>query len=318
MVITQDLDDRVDPIITGVVEDPVNCFGGSDGSLTVQLDAATAVNPVYTYELYEISNLAVPYRPAQTSPVFDNLPAGDYRARVISARSCDDFFDQTVTEPVALAVSASATPFACNPNNTVNTSTITVTASDGTGPYLYSIDNINFQTSNVFDVPDTGAVQNITVYVTDANACAETDTVVIQPINTFTAAVTQNTAISCANPEDVLITVTDNGNPGNTYTFALLPIGNPAGSITATPTNVTATADLTAPGSYTFRVTDNTTGCYVDTAPYDIAPYDLIEVVATPTAPAICFGDTNGALEINVTGYTGTYDYQVFDDSNNP
>lgn len=318
VVITQDLDDRVDPVITGVVEDPVNCFGGSDGSLTVQLDAATAVNPVYTYELYEISNLAVPYRPAQTSPVFDNLPAGDYRARVISARSCDDFFDQTVTEPVALAVSANATPFACNPNNTVNTSTITVTASDGTGPYLYSIDNINFQTSNVFDVPDTGAVQNITVYVTDANACAETDAVVIQPINTFTAAVTQNTAISCANPEDVLITVTDNGNPGNTYTFELLPIGNPAGSITATPTNVTATADLTAPGSYTFRVTDNTTGCYVDTAPYDIAPYDLIEVVATPTAPAICFGDTNGALEINVTGYTGTYDYQVFDDSNNP
>nr|WP_298792779.1 T9SS type B sorting domain-containing protein [uncultured Allomuricauda sp.] len=318
VVITQDLDDRVDPVITGVVEDPVNCFGGSDGSLTVQLDAATAVNPVYTYELYEISNLAVPYRPAQTSPVFDNLPAGDYRARVISARSCDDFFDQTVTEPVALAVSASATPFACNPNNTVNTSTITVTASDGTGPYLYSIDNINFQTSNVFDVPDTGAVQNITVYVTDGNSCAETDTVVIQPINTFTAAVTQNTAISCANPEDVLITVTDNGNPGNTYTFELLPIGNPAGSITATPTNVTATADLTAPGSYTFRVTDNTTGCYVDTAPYDIAPYDLIEVVATPTAPAICFGDTNGALEINVTGYTGTYDYQVFDDSNNP
>nr|WP_299487026.1 T9SS type B sorting domain-containing protein [uncultured Allomuricauda sp.] len=318
VVITQDLDDTVDPVITGVVEDPVNCFGGSDGSLTVQLDAATAVNPVYTYELYEISNLAVPYRPAQTSPVFDNLPAGDYRARVISARSCDDFFDQTVTEPVALAVSASATPFACNPNNTVNTSTITVTASDGTGPYLYSIDNINFQTSNVFDVPDTGAVQNITVYVTDGNSCAETDTVVIQPINTFTAAVTQNTAISCANPEDVLITVTDNGNPGNTYTFELLPIGNPAGSITATPTNVTATADLTAPGSYTFRVTDNTTGCYVDTAPYDIAPYDLIEVVATPTAPAICFGDTNGALEINVTGYTGTYDYQVFDDSNNP
>nr|WP_299170980.1 T9SS type B sorting domain-containing protein [uncultured Allomuricauda sp.] len=318
VVITQDLDDRVDPVITGVVEDPVNCFGGSDGSLTVQLDAATAVNPVYTYELYEISNLAVPYRPAQTSPVFDNLPAGDYRARVISARSCDDFFDQTVTEPAALAVSASATPFACNPNNTVNTSTITVTASDGTGPYLYSIDNINFQTSNVFDVPDTGAVQNITVYVTDANACAETDAVVIQPINTFTAAVTQNTAISCANPEDVLITVTDNGNPGNTYTFELLPIGNPAGSITATPTNVTATADLTAPGSYTFRVTDNTTGCYVDTAPYDIAPYDLIEVVATPTAPAICFGDINGALEINITGYTGTYDYQVFDDSNNP
>ncbi|WP_190810395.1 T9SS type B sorting domain-containing protein [Flagellimonas sp. S3867] len=318
VVVTQDLDDKVDPVITNVIADPVNCFGGADGSLSVELDAVTAVNPVYTYELYEISNLAVPYRPAQTSPIFDNLPAGDYRARVISSRSCDNFFDQTVTEPVALTVSASATPFVCNPNNTVNTSTITVTATDGTGPYLYSIDNINFQTSNTFAIPDTGVAQNITVYVTDSNSCAETDAVVIQPINTFTAAVTQNTAITCANPEEVLITVTDNGNPGNTYTFELLPIGNPNGSITGTPTNVTATADLTAPGSYTFRITDNTTGCYVDTAPYDIAPYDVIDVVATPTAPAICFGDANGALEINITGYAGTYDYQVFDSSNNP
>ena len=26
----------------------------------------------------------------------------------------------------------------------------------------------------------------------------------------------------------------------------------------------------------------------------------------------ICFGDGNGSLEINITGYTGTYDYEVF------
>ncbi|RDY60267.1 hypothetical protein DX873_10625 [Flagellimonas nanhaiensis] len=311
-VVTQELDDKVDPVIANVVEDPVNCNGGADGSLTVELDPVTVVDPIYTYELYQMSNLVTPYRFAQTSPVFDNLPAGDYRVRVISSRACEDFFDQTVTEPTVLNVSASATAFVCNPGNTVNTSTITVTASGGTGPYLYSIDNVNFQTSNTFDVLDTGAVQNITVFVTDANSCSNTDAVVIQPINTFTVAVTQNVAISCANPEEVLLTVTDDGNPGNVYTFELLPVGNPLGTQTSTPTNVTSTFELTAPGSYTFRVTDTNTGCYVDTAPYEILPYDLIEVVATPTAPAICFGDTNGALEINITGYTGAYNYEVF------
>ena len=56
----------------------------------------------------------------------------------------------------------------------------------------------------------------------------------------------------------------------------------------------TATFDLNIEGSYTFRVTDTSTGCYVDTDPYDIAPFDLIDVVAVPTAPAICFGDANG------------------------
>ncbi|MEX0362741.1 MAG: hypothetical protein AB3N10_17330, partial [Allomuricauda sp.] len=248
VVLTQGLDAPVTPVIDDVVMAPVSCNGGSDGSLTVVLDPATVPNPVYTYELYEITNLAVPYRVAQTSNVFDNLPQGDYRARVISGRSCDDFFDQTVTEPTVLNVSASATAFVCNVSNAVNTSTITVTASGGTGPYLYSIDNVNFQTSNTFDIVDTGVVQNITAYVTDANSCAQTAVVApIQPINVFTAAVTQNIGITCANPEEVLVTITDDGNPANTYTFELLPVGNPAGTLTATPTNVTATFELTQP-----------------------------------------------------------------------
>ncbi|MCL6274248.1 T9SS type B sorting domain-containing protein [Muricauda sp. 2012CJ35-5] len=313
VVVTQDLDAPVVPVIDNVAMDPVSCNGGSDGILTVELNPASAVNPIYNFELYEMSNLVVPYRAAQASNVFDNLPQGDYRVRVISSRSCDAFFDQTVTEPTALNVSALATAFVCNTSNAVNTSTITVTAAGGTGPYLYSIDNVNFQASNTFEVVDTGVVQNITAFVTDANSCAQTAVVApIQPINVFTVAVTQNTAISCANPEEVLVTVTDDGNPGNTYTYELLPVGNPLGSLTSNPTNVTATFELTQPGSYTIRVTDNTTGCFVDATPYDIAPYDLIDVVATPTAPAICFGDSNGAMEINVTGYTGTYDYEVF------
>ena len=310
VVVTQELDDRVIPIIDDVVMDPVSCNGGSDGSLTVVLDPATVVDPVYTYELYEMSNLVTPYRFAQTSPTFDNLPAGDYRARVISSRACDDFFDQTVTEPAVLTASASASAFVCSPSNTVNTSTITVTAGGGTGPYVYSLDNINFQTTNTFDVVDTGADQNITVFIEDANGCATTAPVLVPTINSFTLAITQNVAISCVNPEEVLLTITDNGHPGNTYTFELLPVGNPNGTLTATPTSTTATFDLTAPGTYNFRVTDNATGCYVEEA-HSIAPFDLIDVVATATAPAVCFGDA-GTLEINVTGYTGTYDYEVF------
>ena len=124
VVLTQDLDAPITPIIDDVVMTPVNCNGGSDGSLTVVLDPATAVNPVYTYELYQMSNLVTPYRTAQTSNGFDNLPQDDYRVRVISGRSCDDFFDQTVTEPTALNVSAAATAFVCNASNAVNTSTI--------------------------------------------------------------------------------------------------------------------------------------------------------------------------------------------------
>ena len=295
----------------------VSCNGLSDGSITVNLTPTAAGindNPPYVYNLYSgVVLIAGP----QADPTFTGLAAGTYDVEAVSNRACSLRETVVVNEPTILTATAVATPFACNPNNTVNTSTITVTVpvGAGTAPYLYSIDNVNFQSSNIFDIVDTGATQNITVYIADANGCTTTDAVTIEPLNVFTAIVSQDVAISCAGPEQVSITVTDDGNPANVYTFELLPIGNPNGVLTATPTNVTAEFDLTAVGTYTFRITDTNTGCYFDTAPYTIAPYDLIDVVATATAPVICFGDTNGALEINVTGYAGPYSYEVFTDA---
>jgi len=293
----------------------VSCNGLSDGSITVSLTPSSPGvndNPVYNYSLYDGGGLLL--TGPQTSPTFNGLSAGTYEVEAVSNRSCSLREVVVVGEPTVLTVAASATAFNCNPNNTVNTSTITATVpvGAGTSPYLYSIDNTNFQSSNTFDVIDTGIVQNINVYVVDANGCNTFDTVTIDPLNVFTATVSQLTAISCANPEQVLITISDDGNPANNYTFELLPVVNPNGTLTATPTNVTAEFDLTAVGSYTFRITDTATGCYVDTTPYTIAPYDLIDVVATAVTPVTCFGGNDGALQINVTGYSGSYNYEVF------
>ncbi|NNG09639.1 MAG: T9SS type B sorting domain-containing protein, partial [Arenibacter sp.] len=99
------------------------------------------------------------------------------------------------------------------------------------------------------------------------------------------------------------------------YTYQLLPVGNTNATQTATPTYNTATFNLTAVGSYTFRVTDTATGCYVDTATYTIAPYDLIKVNATAMSPVSCFGDNNGSLQISVSGYSGPYSYTVYTDA---
>ena len=307
-VVTQELDDKVDPIIDDVIVDDVNCFGGSDGSLTVVLDPTTVVDPVYTYELYQMSDLVNPYRFAQSSPVFDNLPAGDYQARVISSRACEDTFDVTVGEPTVLAASATATDFACSPSNSVIEATVTVSATGGTAPYFYSFEGNSFTSNATFDVVDDGTVQTFNYIVRDVNGCEYPDSIDVQPLNAFTLAVNQDVAISCVNPETVTLTVTESIG-GDTYTFELLPVGNPYGSMTAS-TSTTATFELTEPGSYTFRATNDTTGCYVETV-HTIAPYDTIDVVATATSPAMCFGDA-GTLEIDVTGYTGAYDFEVF------
>ncbi|MDO6491371.1 MULTISPECIES: T9SS type B sorting domain-containing protein [unclassified Cellulophaga] len=317
--VTQELTDKVDPILLASTIENVSCFGLSDGSITANLDPATNVDPIYTYNLYDATGLTLIAGP-QTSPTFTGLSAAFYQVEVVSAKECAVRETVEVTQPTELLISAVATDFACAPNNTVNTATITVTIEDGattpgtpsgTSPYLYSIDNVNFQTGNTFTVTDTGVAQTITVYVKDDNSCPQTTTVTIEPINTFTAVVSKDTDISCAGPEEVTITVTDNGDVTNVYTYELLPIGNTNATQTATPTYNTATFELTAVGGYVFRITDTTTGCYVDTDVYNIAPYDLIKVSAIASSPVTCFGDTNGEIEVTVTDATAPFTYTV-------
>src|SRR5690606_6689763 len=80
-------------------------------------------------------------------------------------------------------------------------------------------------------------------------------------------------------------------------------------------TGATASFGLTQPGSYTFQVTDNVTGCYMQTVPYEVLPFDTLEVTATASTPVTCFGGNDGSITIDVTGYTGNYDYEVISSS---
>ncbi|MGO4919955.1 T9SS type B sorting domain-containing protein [Maribacter spongiicola] len=309
--VTQTLDAPVDPVLLDATIVNVSCFGGTDGSIRANIDPATNTNPEYQYELYDIADLVTPIA-SQTNPLFTGLIAGDYQVRVISSRGCEDIKNETITEPVALTVSAVATEFSCSPSNSVNTATITATAGAGTGtaPYLYSIDNVIFQTSNTFNVSDTGSAQTINVYVKDAKGCDTFDTVTIQPINKFTASIAQDVAINCTVDETITITVADNGLAHN-YGYELLPIGNATGTLIST-TATSATYELNTVGSYVFRVTDLDTGCYVNTASYTVASFDFITATATATTAVTCFGELNGSLEIDVDGYTGNYTYEVF------
>ena len=151
------------------------------------------------------------------------------------------------------------------------------------------------------------------MYARDANGCVSTTPVTIEPLNRFTAVVTQVSPITCIDAESVLITVTDNGDVSNTYTFELLPVGNPNGVLTGNPAYNQAAFDLSAPDSYVFRVTDTATGCYVDTAPHVVPPYDIMDVIATAATPVTCFGDANGSISVDVSDFTGAYDYEVFE-----
>ncbi len=295
-----------DPVTFTTATTPVICNGDSNGTITVTLSAGNN-NPAYTYQITAGPVTTIP----QSSNVFTGLPAGSYTILVTSGRGCSTTQNNVIVgTPTVVVASATATPFTCAANNTVNTSTVTITGSGGTGAYTYSINGTNYFTTNTFSIVDNGAVQNITVYVRDANGCIDTDVISINPLPTLVSAViTQNVAITCVNPEQVTVTVT--GGSGN-FNYELIPASG-----TATPQPQASNVfTITTTGSYVIRVNDLTTGCYIMTVPYEIAPYDTIQVDVTATNAVTCFGGNDGSIAINITGYSGAYTYNVLDATN--
>jgi gliding motility-associated-like protein len=303
------------PVTFTITSTNVTCNSSNDGTLTVTLDTTNSNGPY----VYSISNGVTPTI-TQNNGIFTGLIAGSYTVTVTSSRNCTMTETVVITEPSALAITATATDFACNSENVVQTSTLSVSVTnDGTGnpsgtaPYLYSIDGNNFFTTSTFDIVNTGTIQNVTVTVKDAHNCMTTTNIVINPITEITVVTAATvTAITCTN--DAIVAVTVNGGSGN-FTFDLLPLGTQP---SLTPGNgiYAVNFNLYTPGSYVFQVTDNVTGCYSLTDVYEIAPFDTIAVSIVAATPVTCFGDTNGTYTIDVTGYTGNYTYEVKNSAN--
>ena len=149
----------VTAIITNVL-----CNGTATGKITV-------TNPLAPNVEYSINGGAS----WQTSPVFNNIPAGSYTvlARVV-ASLCGGSTTVTVTEPPVLT-SFAIPSFATCANND---GTINITAGGGTPAYQYSINNgISYQAGNVFSNLPVGNYNNIKVK--DANGCISNTSAVV-------------------------------------------------------------------------------------------------------------------------------------------
>jgi hypothetical protein len=285
---SQTLNDPTDPDITVTAQSNVSCFGGANGSVTVQITDVDATAPYYVY--WNVQGNPVPFQ-IDTLPLaggfssVSGLVAGTYRVFVEDFYGCDDSLFVTITEPALLQATAAvtATPLC----NTSNEGAANVTVAGGTAPYTYLWSN-GAMTSAV-----TGLVGGTyTVTVTDALGCTDASSVnVVAPAAlALSAVVVDNFGCVGAGNGSIDLTVVG-GTAPFTYVWSN---GAVAQDI----------IDLLA-GIYNVTVTD-LNNCVV-TGTYTVADgYDPI-VLTTTGFNVDCNGNATGSIALNINNGNPPY-----------
>jgi gliding motility-associated-like protein len=245
----------------------------------------------------------------QASPIFSNLGAGTYTVTVTDGWGCGTTSAAIViaepTEVVASLVLASSA-------TCLTQSTLTLSATGGTGAYEYST------TATGPWIPMTGNATTFPVapgtyryFVRDANGCTSlvSNDIQIDPLPPLTVKLdVLNAKINCKGDTNGVIVATATGGLGN-YIYTLLDgAGNPVGftPVQTTPGNFT---QLPA-GTYSVRVNSGI-DCQVVSVS-EIIEEPLLPVTASSVAtPVTCNGAGNGIITVTASGGTGVIKYAI-------
>jgi gliding motility-associated-like protein len=211
-----------------------------------------------------------------------SVTAGTYSVLVTDANGCI-FMTNTLVlnEPPAITASLSATTLPCFGD----ISTLTVTASGGTGNLEYSLQGINYQNGNTFQLP----AGDYAVVIRDANGCIFlTNSLTIATPQAIGATLSA-TPILCHDETSNLSATAWNGTPPYLYSLNNAPFQS-----------ANNFPNLTG-GNYTINVQD-ANGC---TSPnYNINIVNPLAISILANADTACFGKTT-VLGLNVSGGTG-------------
>lgn len=246
--------------------------GLSDGSASVSASGGTGT-------------LSYSWAPGgSTNTAITGISAGTYTVTVTDVNSCTASSTAVVDATGGVTLSVTATPVACNGGNT---GAVDLTVLTGTPNYSYSWSN----SASTEDISSLTA-GTYTVLVTDNNGCTAT----------ASASVTEPTALSL---NTVVTSVSCNGT--STGAVDLTVSGGTTG-YTYSWTNSAATEDISglAAGGYTVTVTD-ANNCTATVSVTVTEPAAL--TLSGSVTDADCNGNTDGAIQLTVTGGTGSYDY---------
>jgi hypothetical protein len=273
-----------------VVND-ASCIPGS-GSGKIFITGQTG-NPPYTYL----------WSNGQTGSTITGLTQGTYFVTATDSTGCPYSSSQTVyTVDPPNIVSFTTT----SPSCFINDGEVEVLVVGGTSPYYFSGSNgtvgITFSDTFVFTGLSSGV---LTVTVTDAGLCTDTDSVSLITPNGFSIVSISTTNSNCNNVDGIIDVVINSGTPSGTFTYVI--IDSSGNTISTNTAGTVYQFPPVSSGVYTIEI-DNGSCTYTGTT--TVSNTNLYTISAS-TSGTTC-GFNNGSIQIIATsGGTLPYTYQI-------
>lgn len=260
----------------------ISCYGYTNGVGSAYSSGGTGTH-TYTW-----SN-------GTTSPLLVNMGAGTYTVAIYDINGCYTTSSITFAQPDTISNAYTTTNVSCNGGND---GTIDITPTGGTMGYTYFWDGPGQFTDSTEDL--TGATAGVyTLTITDTNGCIRNDEFIVLDPSAISPDFDYGD-VKCYGGNDGFVHMqVTGGTPTYTYNWV-----GPTGYVFADPT--AANQDSLIKGQYTIIVSDNN-GCFTSIRA-NIDQPDSLEMTHT-LEHAICFGYTNGYIDVDVTGGVLPYSY---------
>ena len=240
------------------------CFGDEQGTANVTV---TGGQEPLTYN----------WSTGATTSGIDMLPAGNYQVTIVDGAGCMAIETVEITQPNAIIANPTITNVDCN-NALTGSVSLLVSGGNGGFTYLWSNDATTALNENL-----SAGLYEVTI--TDGEGCSQ-----IKEYEITEPAVISIEAniigVSCGDPNTGAISIITNGGTGDhTYLWSNEAITNFISNLSA--------------GEYMVTITDENDCTLVETFTVDPAPELSLEAEVDAI---VCFGDTNGAINITVGG----------------
>jgi gliding motility-associated-like protein len=292
------------PPAPGVTSTPVSptCFGGSDGSLRVQIADTSSTFAVTTNGVTLIGN----------DVLFENLPAGTYFVNIAyDGGACQITHEATIAPaPQILFDDANLNiqDILCHGDGNGSITGLQVSGGTGTLTYQWQV-----RTGGVFvDMPgQTGLnLLNLSggtyrIVVRDANNCTVNRQFVIEEPSPLSVSGPVVTNVGCFGEDSGAVSFSISGGTAP-YTYSL----NGGTPVTTSESNVTIPGLSVANNNF-IEVRD-ANNCQVPNLNFDITSLPEITINSVDITPEVCAGQNNGSIAITFSGGSGSLGVQWF------